>query len=106
MSEIKIKLKPKVDVTQKLKENLKNLNFSFGGMFQKENSIDIVFYSQYQIERLLNISKLKNYKISTFVENHEIEEENIHKICFIFIVNKNDLDYINIKLDNYLKPKK
>ena len=102
---MKIKLKPKIDVTQNLRENFKNLNFSFGGIFQKENDVDIVFYSQYQIERLLNISKLKNYKISTFVENHQVEEENVHKICFLFTVNKDDLDYLNIKLDDYLKPK-
>jgi len=105
MLEIKIKLKPKVIVTEELVNNLKNLNFIFTGFVQKQDDIFLIFYSQHQIERLLNITELQNYKINTFIEKHNINEEIYNKICFNFSFNKNELNFINDKLINYLKPK-
>lgn len=105
MQEIKIKLKPKVIVTEGFINNLKNLNFNFTNVNQKDEDVIVTFYSQYQIERLLNITELQNYKINTFIEKHNLNEEIYHKICFLFSFNKNELNFINDKLINYLKPK-
>lgn len=101
----KIKLKIKENRNESIIRNLHILNFHFERVLEKENNISITFYSQYQIERFLNITNLEKYNIQTFVENFPKEEENHYKVCFIFSFHANDIDFINNKLENYLKPK-
>jgi hypothetical protein len=95
----KIKLKLKQVNTNDLLENLKLINLHFGFLSQENDNVKITFYSQYQIERLLNITKLEKYNIETFIENFG---EN-HKICFYFYFNKIHIDAVNEKLLNHIK---
>lgn len=97
----KIKLKTKINVCKSLLLNLHKLNFIFGLVSQKDNLIKIIFYSQYQLERFLNITELENYKIKTFVEKFE----NHHKIVFSLFFNEKLVENINKKLINYLGEK-
>ena len=93
----KIKLKLKEVSTNELLNNLKLVNFNFGFLSQDNDNIKITFYSQYQIERFLNITKLEKYKIETFIEKFG---EN-HKVCFDFYFNKFSLGDVNEKLFNH-----
>ena len=101
----KISLKLKESKTEPLIYNLKNLNFIFGLVVQEQTNINITFYSQYQIERLLNITDLKKYSLQTFVENFPSENESHYKIGFIFSFSLDEVELINNKLECWFKPK-
>lgn len=101
----KIKLKLKKNQIEPLVFNLKRLNFNFEKITEDGIKINIIFYSQYQIERLLNITNLKKYDIKTFVENFPTEKENHYKIAFLFSFCVSEIEFICNKLDSHLKPK-
>jgi hypothetical protein len=93
----KIKLKVKRSSPDQLINNLKQLNFSFSSCTIEEDIVKIIFHSQYQIERLLNITKLEKYKIVTFIEKFD---EN-YKISFVFSFKEEYVELISKELNNY-----
>lgn len=98
----KIKLKTKRSYPDQLIYNLKNLNFIYSNCFVENEIVQIIFHSQYQIERFLNITNLDKYSIGVFVEKFD---EN-HKISFIFSFEEKLNQLINSKLESYLLSKK
>lgn len=94
----KIKLKLKQANLENIINNLKELNFNFGGVFEDDGNVKILFYSQYQIERFLNITNLEKYRIETSVEKFG----ECHKVAFEFCFDKFNLKIIEEKLSNYL----
>lgn len=98
----KIKLKIRDNNTQEITDNFKDLNFHFGSITEDGKNIKIIFYSQYQLERFLNITNLQKYHIETFIENFNTEDENRYKIGFFFFFSKEHLNFVNERLKNYL----
>lgn len=77
---------------------LQKYNFIFGKCFIKNDNVIIKFYSQYQIERLLDLSSLKEFGLNFKIEKFDISSRNLHKIVFYFSFNKEYLKKIIKKL--------
>lgn len=77
---------------------LQKYNFIFGKCFIKNNDVIIKFYSQHQVERLLDLSSLKEFILNFEIEKFDISSRNLHKIVFNFSFNKEYLKKIIKKL--------
>jgi len=86
-----------------LEEELTKKNFTFKKCYIKNDIVNIKFYSQYQIERFLNIIQINNYAIKLSLEKFAIENKTYNKILYRIMFSKkylpDVLENINKKND-------